>query len=206
VLAYLQTCPRGVADRVNLGLIPSSEPGWSVACAALKADTGGFLHVHGNVTDSRGKSCKSLMPASSRTTAADDDRSPAVEPPMGDWSSSLPCGVVEQTDVAPVSDDIGWTATKSETKVVPSNSVAETVEKRTMKFAKSRKTKEAWLEWAKAVCRILERHLAELHNRRWCASVMHVEHVKSYAPHVDHIVADIRCTPQDCRAHAALVD
>ena len=38
----------GVADRVNLGLLPSSEPGWPVAAAVLKP-RGGMLHVHGNV-------------------------------------------------------------------------------------------------------------------------------------------------------------
>ena len=37
------------ADRVNLGLIPSSEEGWPIACAALKSSTGGWLHIHGNV-------------------------------------------------------------------------------------------------------------------------------------------------------------
>eukprot|EP00041_Stephanoeca_diplocostata_P012559 m.210255 g.210255 ORF g.210255 m.210255 type:complete len:451 (-) comp19003_c0_seq3:650-2002(-) len=42
--------PAGVADRVNLGLIPSSEKGWPVACRALRQDTGGWLHVHDNVT------------------------------------------------------------------------------------------------------------------------------------------------------------
>jgi len=39
---------RGCADRVNLGLIPSSSQGWPLACAALKP-RGGWLHVHDNV-------------------------------------------------------------------------------------------------------------------------------------------------------------
>ena len=38
----------GVAHRVNLGLIPSSEAGWPVAVAALRPE-GGWLHVHANV-------------------------------------------------------------------------------------------------------------------------------------------------------------
>ena len=45
-----QVCPRRVADRVNLGLIPSSEGGWRAACTALRPDRGGWLHVHGNVS------------------------------------------------------------------------------------------------------------------------------------------------------------
>ena len=39
---------RGIAHRVNLGLIPSSEAGWPVAVAALRPE-GGMLHVHANV-------------------------------------------------------------------------------------------------------------------------------------------------------------
>ena len=32
-----------------LGLIPSSEISWQTAVHALKLETGGFLHIHGNV-------------------------------------------------------------------------------------------------------------------------------------------------------------
>ena len=42
---------QAVADRVSLGLLPSSQGGWETALAALKADTGGWLHLHHNVTD-----------------------------------------------------------------------------------------------------------------------------------------------------------
>jgi tRNA G37 N-methylase Trm5 len=39
-----------LADRVNLGLLPSSEEGWPVAARLLR-DEGGWMHVHGNVLD-----------------------------------------------------------------------------------------------------------------------------------------------------------
>jgi len=39
-----------VADRINLGLIPSSELGWPVAAKAL-SPKGGWLHIHGNVSE-----------------------------------------------------------------------------------------------------------------------------------------------------------
>ena len=42
------TAPRGVAQRVLLGLLPSSECAWPAAAAAL-ADGGGTAHVHANV-------------------------------------------------------------------------------------------------------------------------------------------------------------
>ena len=38
----------GVADRVNMGLIPSCEDALHVGLAALRLDRGGWLHVHGN--------------------------------------------------------------------------------------------------------------------------------------------------------------
>uniref|UniRef100_A0A915PS11 tRNA(Phe) (4-demethylwyosine(37)-C(7)) aminocarboxypropyltransferase n=1 Tax=Setaria digitata TaxID=48799 RepID=A0A915PS11_9BILA len=40
-----KVAPQGIADRVNLGLIPSSRPYWLAACKCLKA-TGGILHIH----------------------------------------------------------------------------------------------------------------------------------------------------------------
>jgi tRNA G37 N-methylase Trm5 len=44
-----RTAPTGVADRVLLGLLPDSECSWPTAVAALRAETGGVMHVHGNV-------------------------------------------------------------------------------------------------------------------------------------------------------------
>ncbi|KAM7264602.1 hypothetical protein ACFE04_002285 [Oxalis oulophora] len=49
--------PKGVANRVNLGLIPSSEISWVTAVRALRSE-GGMLHVHGNVKDSEEDSWK----------------------------------------------------------------------------------------------------------------------------------------------------
>ncbi|XP_057960653.1 tRNA wybutosine-synthesizing protein 2/3/4-like isoform X1 [Malania oleifera] len=43
--------PKGVADRVCLGLLPTSEGSWVTAVRALRAE-GGILHLHGNVKDS----------------------------------------------------------------------------------------------------------------------------------------------------------
>ncbi|KAL0542912.1 hypothetical protein IC582_017993 [Cucumis melo] len=46
-----ETAPKGVADRVCLGLLPTSEGSWVTAVRALRSE-GGTLHVHGNVKDS----------------------------------------------------------------------------------------------------------------------------------------------------------
>merc|ERR1711981_1497904 len=42
-------CPKNIADRVNLGLIPSSENSYNSAVLALKDNSGGTLHIHANV-------------------------------------------------------------------------------------------------------------------------------------------------------------
>jgi len=39
-------------DRVILGLLPTSEGGWKTAVSALNKQTGGWLHIHGNVPTS----------------------------------------------------------------------------------------------------------------------------------------------------------
>ncbi|KAK4485080.1 hypothetical protein RD792_007688 [Penstemon davidsonii] len=95
------TAPKGIADRVCLGLIPSSECSWGVAVRALRNE-GGTLHIHGNVKDTE----------------------------EGQWVNHV---VESISDVA-----------KSE-------------------------------------------------GHTWEVSVKHVERVKWYAPHIRHLVVDIRC-------------
>lgn len=55
----IKTCPVNCADRINLGLIPTSEGSYETAANALKIETGGYMHIHGNV-DIKNKSKNSL--------------------------------------------------------------------------------------------------------------------------------------------------
>ena len=95
-------------DRISLGLLPSSEGGWDIAIACLNQSTGGWLHIHGNV------------------------------------------------------------------------STAE---------------RQQWTHW---VCQSLKL-LTEQHNhsKEWHVICTHVEKVKSFAPMVDHVVADIFVGPTE---------
>lgn len=95
------TAPKGVADRVCLGLIPSSEGSWVTAVRALRS-IGGVLHVHGNVKDTEESS------------------------------------------------------------------------------------------WTEHVLRSIQ-EISRLEAYLWEITVEHVERVKWYAPHIRHIVVDIRC-------------
>lgn len=52
-----------------------------------------------------------------------------------------------------------------------------------------------WQRWAEATATRLQGLLVELHGRPWHTCVLHVEAVKSYAPHVHHLVLDLECRP-----------
>ncbi|KAG7517654.1 hypothetical protein JOB18_013498 [Solea senegalensis] len=125
----LQLCD--IADRVNLGLIPSSEDGWPVACRLLKKTTGGVLHIHQNVT--------SPLP----NTAAIDDGDDAV----------------------------------------------------TRRISGKKADREVWQTWADDTAKRITSLLKDTSGASWTTNIRHIEHVKSYAPHVHHVVLDLECRP-----------
>ncbi|NXO17893.1 TYW2 protein, partial [Oriolus oriolus] len=141
---------RDVADRVNLGLIPSSEQGWPVACRVLKKDTGGVLHIHHN-----------------------------VETP--------PAPALPQTPALP--------AERGSPEAAGSGGEAQHPAGHGGKEAPGARLRPEWQRWAEATAARIQGLLAELHGRPWRTSVLHVEAVKSYAPHVHHLVLDLECRP-----------
>ncbi|NXI55260.1 TYW2 protein, partial [Chloroceryle aenea] len=52
-----------------------------------------------------------------------------------------------------------------------------------------------WQRWAEATAAQIQQLLTELHGQPWRTSILHVEAVKSYAPHVHHLVLDLECRP-----------
>ncbi|XP_007889462.2 tRNA wybutosine-synthesizing protein 2 homolog [Callorhinchus milii] len=114
-----------LADRVNLGLVPSSEEGWPSACRVLRGDRGGKLHIHHNV------STYPHSPAGPRSGESMQPRGKAA----------------------------------------------------------------AWRGWAQAAAFQVRDLLREQHGRPWRTEIVHIEHVKSYAPHIDHLVLDLDCRP-----------
>lgn len=124
--SQVQLCD--IADRVNLGLIPSSEDGWPVACRLLKKTTGGLLHIHQNVPSA-------IVVASHALDDADDS------------------------------------------------------------VSGKRADREAWQAWADATANRIACLLKKLTATTWTTSIQHIEHVKSYAPHVHHVVLDLECRP-----------
>ncbi|XP_006818664.1 tRNA wybutosine-synthesizing protein 2 homolog [Saccoglossus kowalevskii] len=153
-----EVCPTGVADRVNLGLIPSSEEGWPTACKALKASTGGFLHIHGNVT------C-GIQEGSSRQSKDSEN------------------------------GDLDTTSSTTEVDFKSNDCVKEESLPTSYSNTKLTLSKE-WRLWAEAVSRRIEQLLIDIHNNKWTTCILHIEHVKSYAPHIDHLVLDLECRPR----------
>ncbi|KAM9849680.1 tRNA wybutosine-synthesizing protein 2 homolog [Aulostomus maculatus] len=120
-----------IADRVNLGLIPSSEEGWPVACRLLKKTSGGILHIHQNVT------------------------SP-----------------LQNTAAIPV------TAGGAQTTA-----------------SRKEADRQVWQAWAADTANRITSLLEEITAAPWTTNTQHIEHVKSYAPHVHHVVLDLECRP-----------
>jgi tRNA wybutosine-synthesizing protein 3 len=67
----------GLADRVLLGLLPSSEASWPLAVRCLKPD-GGVLHVHMNVVDNNPSDIDAWAEQTLRTfgSLAEDENRP----------------------------------------------------------------------------------------------------------------------------------
>lgn len=130
-----QEAPIGVAQHVNLGLIPSSEESWEAGCRALDPSTGGILHIHGNVESS------------------------------GRWSDHC-------ADQQKVHEQTVPTLHRDQ-----------------------RKLKPAWSRYGQYVSRRIADVFREIDSALWSTHVQYIGCVKSYAPHVDHLVIDVQCQP-----------
>ena len=145
-----------MADRVVMGLIPSSEGSWETGCTCIRPDKGGWLHVHGNVT----------VDSKTKHNSKDEER-----PRRQDGGHS--------------------TATNG----TITRDYYNLLDKASYDWACYVKTK---------ISDIFDRLYARSDSvpfcshgnvSRWTVSVGHIEHVKSYAPHVYHVVVDIECRP-----------
>lgn len=141
------------ADRVNLGLIPSSEEGWPVACQVLRKDVGGVMHIHQNVESFSGRN---PQPLGSSNTGK--EHGPHPQEVITDRRGNGTTGVVRG-------------------EMPPSASKPE------------------WHSWAESAATQIASLLHQLHGRVWKTQILRVHPVKSYAPHVDHVVLDLECRP-----------
>ena len=197
-----------MADRVNLGLLPSSEAGWPAACAALRPDSGGWLHVHGNVCSKPGSETAEHNPWETGSEEPKIELLGGQEPSgcafkleggIGSKVESFDSGLEANNSV---SLELGQPDTLSPAEKV---SLVDKQDRPDLDFKGSGKhpkrcREEVWERWAAYVAGRV-RQLLPMENplpregSSWRVVVGHIEHVKSYAPHVDHIVVDVECRP-----------
>lgn len=143
-----------IADRVYLGLIPTSEEGWPVACQLLRGDTGGVLHIHQNV--------ESFPRQTLRSSGSN---------------------VMEETE--------HWSDSQEILTHRRENGTARESRRKMLSVA----TKPEWEKWAGFAETRIALLLQQVHGKPWKTQILHIQPVKSYAPHVDHIVLDLECRP-----------
>uniref|UniRef100_A0A8C8VPC1 tRNA wybutosine-synthesizing protein 2 homolog n=1 Tax=Pelusios castaneus TaxID=367368 RepID=A0A8C8VPC1_9SAUR len=154
-----------VADRVNLGLLPSSEEGWPIACQLLRKDTGGILHIHQNVESFP---AKALHLHSGHLEEQQLQQCPEQALPNGQGNS-----LTQGNHRSPKDADIIGSGRESQAAVARSE----------------------WQKWAETTGVRIRTLLQQLHGKPWRTNILHIQPVKSYAPHVYHIVLDLECRP-----------
>lgn len=80
----------------------------------------------------------------------------------------------------------GWLSSESECRCKDTSSGNVTGAKR-----------KGWDMWAQDVSSIISQVCTRIQvgHCQWTARIVHIEHVKSYAPHIDHVVLDLECRP-----------
>lgn len=164
----VQLC--NIADRVNLGLLPSCETGWQTACKVLKS-TGGVLLIHGNVTSGVDK-----------TNTGTGLYNHSFE--TAELALCLGC---KHILIHAVSKKFLHETCKQSfgfdgDELFIGNSCVSW-------------KKVEWKVWVLHVSHSICSILREVHKVIWKVSVLHLHRVKSYAPHVDHLVLDLHCQP-----------
>ena len=172
--------------------------------------TGGILHIHGNVTDKKNtdSAAEPVKPVEDTIIPADRqqqlNRSEQCSIPDSHCSShilDLDFVSLTSSDFISVSAaSVKQNQRDADISDTGTSDVLRDLNKQgefRRKFEKKVKHNMVWTTWARDVCSQIEATLCELHKKDWFCRVRHIEHVKSYAPHIDHLVVDLECKPLD---------
>ncbi|XP_059144933.1 tRNA wybutosine-synthesizing protein 2 homolog [Physella acuta] len=214
---------RDLADRVNLGLIPSSEESWPMAVQVLKP-TGGVLHIHGNVTTRKvclkgdgskingGYCVSSDLPQNAAAELVNEVGS-FFESGVTNHDSKDSCISSLNTqygDLIALKDKKVYDRifTSNIEKIDSSETHLSCIGLKEM-FAnengdlnkvcsktEKENIKQACWEWSMGTQVKIKSLLEESKGGKWSVQGKHLELVKWYAPHVLHVVADILCRPE----------
>lgn len=167
-------CPIKIADRVNMGLLPSCRNAWKTACLALKP-SGGVLHIHENVTSGLESSLTSiecflkLLNQPHKTTVC----------------KTCSSFVMKSLDFLDINSMNSFS-------IKSCSNTFHKVQNNTVNWKKIE-----WKFWSLHVCHSIAELLQDIYNENcsWNITVQHVYSVKSYGPHINHMVIDVLCTP-----------
>ncbi|XP_066929581.1 tRNA wybutosine-synthesizing protein 2 homolog [Clytia hemisphaerica] len=221
-----EVCPKNIADRVNLGLIPSSSLSWATACHALNQAKGGWLHIHENV-DSGANALDSgtgsdailqdhitnagefeicqhvvkteFVPCRDGLDVTDSEPPEDIELETSTLSEKNKAGPLD-TEVVNKERDLSITYEKSkgmsvDNYVFPECNDLERENRNLVRDCyKGKLSKHKCVVWQAFVDDMLSKLKSYL-PPLWKVTLRHIEFVKSYAPHVDHLVFDIECRP-----------
>lgn len=160
-----KVCPRGVADRIVMGLIPSAMGSIEPACRALRYGSAGVLHIHHNVDSNIARREHSPNCQQSLTNSLIEHQ-----------HESLP--TMQTTEQDNIDDSLRISCNKR--AILPE-----------------------WLSWARETASIVKEVMNNIYREdrmspiEFQTHILHIEKVKSYAPHIDHMVLDLKVEPCD---------
>lgn len=215
-----------MVDRVNLGLIPSSEESWPVACRLLRRNTGGILHIHHNVTSPPPAAHSMENKPHTNPTGLhihDNVTSPPVlridnrqsntathtgitvnnvtSPPMFNTDKRLAGHVIHKSitvnsvNSVQSEDHNKLQSYPASLKYITPDTDSVSDETQVLHNTCKQTDREAWKAWAEHTASHIAGLLRDLTGGSWRTHIQHIEHVKSYAPHIHHIVLDLECRP-----------
>ena len=193
-----------IIPKILLGLLPSSECAWEAACAALRPDRGGWLHIHGNVCCKPG-SCGWVEHNPWEEGEEEEEEEKEGE---GEGEGEEEEEEEEEERAVKIIEEREEGGGEEEEKEKEENEDEEEVKERTVRVQKAEEEEEekeekgeeeAWRRWREHTRRRIAKLLKEGNPLGggcvWSVAVRGVVRVKRYAPHVDHLVADLECRP-----------
>ncbi|KAK0420732.1 hypothetical protein QR680_014850 [Steinernema hermaphroditum] len=216
--------PTGLADRVNMALIPTTRPHWLTACKCLKPK-GGVIHIHETIrTMKKAKSPEKMMRLKRKakvsrteslgsvseelaTTDSDDVFIlPKKEPNNNNVSPSSSITTVLSSDGPPSCDEV---PSPTKRKFSRSASIVEELENRELPppfIGDAIKQNGHWdalpqtyRDFAVDCASKIIGYLNNIHlldGQVYTCTIERMEKLKTYTKHTDHVVLDVTCRPE----------
>jgi tRNA wybutosine-synthesizing protein 2 len=136
--------------------------------------------------------CQNVQEFNSNVCDNKIDLSVAEEHTIDNIASKFDAKVVTNDDThSRISEQVA-TCSCNKLENLTDNELGDTAK---LKCCDSNVKNSKWYTWAKQTGLEIREMLQSVHGGMWTTQILHIEHVKSYAPYVDHIVLDLKCKP-----------